>query len=195
MKPRERSWATAAIVAASLALTASIAGGVGSITPGAPDAFLFVAGGVAPAAVGVALASIARLGRLVGARGTGVLLAAATLAGVAGGLAATTVRVSFQRSDDGLPTAGMDVLALVLAVVGIVALAVFLAVAGSRLLRRAGMSQWAAVTTGVVGGTIIAPLLGVIAVAVHLLTAVAATALIGCAVEMRRGMPMPAVPA
>jgi hypothetical protein len=89
----------------------------------------------------------------------------------------------------------MDVLALVLAVVGIVALAVFLAVAGSRLLRRAGMSQWAAVTTGVVGGTIIAPLLGVIAVAVHLLTAVAATALIGCAVEMRRGMPMPGVPA
>lgn len=53
--------------------------------------------------------------------------------------------------------------------------------------------MWASATLGVIGGAIVAPVLGVIAVTVHLLTAVGAVALIGCAVEMRRRMPVVAV--
>lgn len=193
MTSRARAWSTTAIVAASLALVASIAGGVGWLSVEVPDAFLFVAGGVAPAAIGVALAAIAHLGGLVGARSTGALLIAAVVAGTAGGLAAAAVRASFQRSDDGLPTATVDALAVGLATVGVVALAVFLAIAGSALLRLAGLPAWASVSVCVIGGAIVAPVLGVIAVTVHLLTAVAAVALIGCAVEMQRRMPVVAV--
>lgn len=193
MARRAWAWATVAIVAASLALVASITGGIGWLSIEAPDAFLFVAGGVAPAAIGVALAAVAHLGGLVGARSTGALLVAAVVAGTAGGLAAAAVRASSQRSDDGLPTATVDALAVGLAAVGVVALAVFLAVAGSALLRRAGLSVWASATLCVVGGAIVAPVLGVIAVTVHLPTAVGAVALIGCAVEMRRRMPVVAV--
>lgn len=193
MARRAWAWATVAIVAASLALVASITGGIGWLSIEAPDAFLFVAGGVAPAAIGVALAAVAHLGGLVGARSTGALLVAAVVAGTAGGLAAAAVRASSQRSDDGLPTATVDALAVGLAAVGVVALAVFLAVAGSALLRRAGLPVWASATLCVVGGAIVAPVLGVIAVTVHLLTAVGAVALIGCAVEMRRRMPVVAV--
>jgi len=185
-------WGTAAIVAASLALAASIVGGVGSFTPGAPDASLFVSGGVAPAAVGVALAAIARIGGLVGARGAAGLIVAASVAGTAGGLAATAVRVSFQRSDEGLPTAAIDALAAGLAAVGVAALAAFLAVAGIPLLRRA-LPAWAAVTLSAVGGVIVVPVLGVIAVVLPPLTAVSAVALLGCAVEMRQRMPVAAV--
>lgn len=193
MARRAWAWSTVAIVAASLALVASITGGIGWLSIEAPDAFLFVAGGVAPAAIGVALAAVAHLGGLVGARSTGALLVAAVVAGTAGGLAAAAVRASSQRSDDGLPTATVDALAVGLAAVGVVALAVFLAVAGSALLRRAGLPVWASATLCVVGGAIVAPVLGVIAVTVHLLTAVGAVALIGCAVEMRRRMPVVAV--
>ncbi|SCY33072.1 hypothetical protein SAMN05216488_1402 [Microbacterium sp. LKL04] len=193
MARRAWAWATVAIVAASLALVASITGGIGWLSIEAPDAFLFVAGGVAPAAIGVALAAVAHLGGLVGARSTGALLVAAVVAGTAGGLAAAAVRASSQRSDDGLPTATVDALAVGLAAVGVVALAVFLAVAGSALLRRAGLPVWASATLGVIGGAIVAPVFGVIAVTVHLLTAVGAVALIGCAVEMRRRMPVVAV--
>lgn len=193
MARRAWAWATVAIVAASLALVASITGGIGWLSIEAPDAFLFVAGGVAPAAIGVALAAVAHLGGLVGARSTGALLVAAVVAGTAGGLAAAAVRASSQRSDDGLPTATVDALAVGLAAVGVVALAVFLAVAGSALLRRAGLPVWASATLCVVGGAIVAPVLGVIAVTVHLLTTVGAVALIGCAVEMRRRMPVVAV--
>jgi len=193
MARRAWAWATVAIVAASLALVASITGGIGWLSIEAPDAFLFVAGGVAPAAIGVALAAVAHLGGLVGARSTGALLVAAVVAGTAGGLAAAAVRASSQRSDDGLPTATVDALAVGLAAVGVVALAVFLAVAGSALLRRAGLPVWASATLCVIGGAIVAPVLGVIAVTVHLLTAVGAVALIGCAVEMRRRMPVVAV--
>lgn len=192
MDHRGPAWATAAIVAASLALTASIVGGVGSITPEGPDASLFVSGGVAPAAVGVALAAIARVAGLVGARGAGGLIVAATVAGTAGGLAATAVRVSFQRSDDGLPTGAVDALAAGLAAVGVLALAAFLALEGFRLLRRADLPVWAAATLSAVGGVIVGPVLGVIAVVVPPLTAVSAVALIGCAVEMRRRMPVAA---
>ncbi|MDQ1127869.1 hypothetical protein QE428_002902 [Microbacterium sp. SORGH_AS 505] len=193
MARRAWAWSTVAIVAASLALVASITGGIGWLSIEAPDAFLFVAGGVAPAAIGVALAVVAHLGGLVGARSTGALLVAAVVAGTAGGLAAAAVRASSRRSDDGLPTATVDALAVGLAAVGVVALAVFLAVAGSALLRRAGLPVWASATLGVIGGAIVAPVLGVIAVTVHLLTAVGAVALIGCAVEMRRRMPVVAV--
>ncbi len=193
MTPRARAWSAVAIVAASLALIASISGGIGWLSVEVPDAFLFVAGGVAPAAIGVALAAIAHLGGLVGARSTGVLLAAAVVAGTAGGLAAAAVRASSQRSDDGLPTATVDALAVGLAAVGVVALVVYLAVAGSALLRCAGLPVWASATLCVIGAAIVAPVIGVIAVTVHLLTAVAAVALIGCAVEMRRRMPVVAV--
>lgn len=193
MARRAWAWATVAIVAASLALVASITGGVGWLSIEAPDAFLFVAGGVAPAAMGVALTAVAHLGGLVSARSTGALLVAAVVAGTAGGLAAAAVRASSQRSDDGLPTATVDALAVGLAAVGVVALVVFLAVAGSALLRRAGLPVWASATLCVIGGAIVAPVLGVIAVTVHLLTAVGAVALIGCAVEMRRRMPVVAV--
>lgn len=193
MARRAWAWATVAIVAASLALVASITGGIGWLSIEAPDAFLFVAGGVAPAAIGVALAAVAHLGGLVGARSTGALLVAAVVAGTAGGLAAAALRASSQRSDDGLPRPTVDALAVGLAAVGVVALAVFLAVAGSALLRRAGLPVWASATLCVIGGAIVAPVLGVIAVTVHLLTAVGAVALIGCAVEMRRRMPVVAV--
>lgn len=188
-----RAWATAAIVAASLAVVAAIVGGVGAILPEAPDASLFVAGGIAPAAVGVALAAIARVSRLMGARGAGVLVVAAVVAGAFGGLAAIALRESFQGSENGSPAARGDVPAL--AAVGIVALAVFLAAPGCRLLHRAGLPAWASAILGVIGGAVIAPFVGVIAAVVHLLTAVAAVALIGCAAEMRRRMPVPAVPA
>ncbi|CAL4860256.1 hypothetical protein [Microbacterium sp. MM2322] len=182
--------AMAAIGAASAGLMSAIVGGVGSIMPEASDAFLFAAAGVAPAAVGIALLGVVRVGGLVSSRATVILMVAATVAGLSGGLAAWAVRVSFDLSDDGRPTAAVDLVAMVSAACGVLVLAAILATLGAVLLRRARLPGWAATTVGVTAALIAAPVVGVVAAVVPPVTAVASLALIGCAVEMRRRMPV-----
>jgi len=159
-----RLGATAAIIAASLAVLATAVGQVGLLffTGGGPaihEPVLFVMTGVAPALTGVALVALLRAVALLGDGAAVTATACLAVAGVCSGFGGIAWSQGFDAADAGLPQTGLAAMTLPLAGAGVLLTMVAFALLVAPALRRAGLGP-AARVLAIVVAIIAAPVTG-----------------------------------
>lgn len=163
-----RFGATAALVAASVALLATVVGqsGILLVTGGdsgsvpVHEVALFAMTGVAPAATGIALFALLRAASLLRDGPTLVATACAAVAGACGGLAGVGWSRGFDAADAGLSQTGLAAATAPLGAVGLLLTVVALVVVLLPGLQRTGVSRSGATLLAVVLAAITGPLVG-----------------------------------
>lgn len=159
-----RLGATAAIVAASLAILATAAGQIGILfITGGGQAFhepmLFAMTGVAPAATGIALVALLRAVALLRDGAALIAIVSLALAGVCSGLAGIGWSQGFDAADAGLPQTGLAGMTVPLAGAGVLLTTIAFALLIAPALRRVGLGRPAGLLAIVVA-IIAAPVTG-----------------------------------